>query len=153
MILTKAHRAEMRRRARELMGRRLSLIGVGLRHTDDEGGILCSANGLLWAAGAGLCDNITLTELGDEIDEHPAHPNCALLDLYCYEDIEGLVGNVYVCIKDGRIVDIHDDDMEHERRALEHLGIGWGDNREPEADPAEDGGGGYLPASEEGDEA
>lgn len=123
MNLTPSIRRAIRSGVQALYGRQR--IEVGLRVTPEG---LDTANALLWAPEADLQDTQNLTFV-TELDDDPRLPGCALLDLYVYSPRE-LLGNAYVTIKDGQVVDLHDKDLEHEPRAVALLGRGYGDNRQ-----------------------
>lgn len=98
------------------------LAEVGLR--DSSGGRPWTPNGLNWVENNDLGDLVRLAYL-KEIDDCPDLPNCATLDLYVTTGTRWhreLETNVYVTIKDGKLVDIHSDDRNANKRTMAILG-------------------------------
>lgn len=103
-----------------------------------EVGLRCNSagdwvpNGLNWAPGSDLGDLCRLAYL-KEIDDCPDLPGAATLDLYVTSGTgmhRELETNVYVTIKNGKVVDVHTDDLANRERGRAILG------RDPYADEA-----------------
>lgn len=98
------------------------LAEVGYRPNDE--GHAC-ANGLNWCEGNDLWDLSRLASV-TEIDDHPAIPGAATLDLYVTSGTGSnreLETNVYITIKDGKLADLHTRDLESDARCRAILGV------------------------------
>lgn len=119
MKLTHSIKQDIKRAARREAGKQRGIkveLGTRADHTE-----VARVNALLWAPGADLWDTLDLDTTQD-LDDDPRLPNCATLDCYVYDERE-LLFNLYVTIKDGTVIDAHEDDLAHEARAREALGI------------------------------
>ena len=106
MKMTNDLRRQIREAVREHTRGSKPTYRVGLRRSADG---TVTANVLLWAEDEDLWDYWP-TRMVRTIDDDPAHPGCAELDLYvetgCGEDRE-LETNVGILIRDGRVVGAH----------------------------------------------
>lgn len=98
------------------------LAEVGTRESKHGGNWV--ANGLNWVKDADLGDLIKLRDL-KEIDCCPDLPGAATMDLYVTSGVgfnRELERNVYVVIKDGKLADLHSDDLGADARTMAILG-------------------------------
>lgn len=123
MRLTRQMVSDIKKAARRFTGVG-GHIELGTRNQPGGHGT-ATANGLLWADGADLFDFDNLAGVRSTVvADDPRLPGCATLDVYCY-DREELVTNLYVTIKDGKVVDAHDIDRKADERARAILGVEW----------------------------
>ena len=121
MKLTKQFKAEIRRAVIKASGVRNPTIELGARRTAD---LNASTNALNWAEDADLVESWNLQN-ESEIADHAVLPGAATLDCYVYSrgDFGGLECNCYVTIKDGKVVDCHQDDLAADKRTTAILGV------------------------------
>lgn len=113
MRITNDLRKQINARVRALCGAN-PLAEVGLRGSDGTGYRPWLPNALNWTKDDDLGDLCRLADLR-EIDEHTERPNEALLDLYVTSGIgmnRELETNVYVWIRDGRVVEATTQDLK-----------------------------------------
>lgn len=128
MNFTPSLRAAIRARIRDICGRGVASIHVGLRDNvaAPDGRRDWTPNGLLWVEDSDLCDLVPLGDVS-EVAERPDAPGCVTLDCYVYVRARGsmidLDRNCYVTIRDGVVLDVHDRDLEADERATALLGV------------------------------
>lgn len=128
MVISRSLLSQIVREAKRVSGvGRRGQIEVGYRWTENGP----EANALLWPEDNDLHDTrqIAAGETLDVADYAPL-PNCATLDLYCYStgDFGQLECNVYVTIKDGQLADIHQNDLDADKRTHAILGVDFSKN-------------------------
>lgn len=95
-------------------------------------------NALLWGSEWSGWQGRLDIDGGFNVTEDVTMPRCALLDVRVYDvdgDSEDLIGNVYVTIKGGKVVDVHAKDFAANLRAVQWLGVPYGDDRDRANEP------------------
>lgn len=122
MKITKELRKAINAGVRSLCGT-APLAEVGLKQSSSEHRNWV-ANGLLWEEDADLGDLCRFADLR-EIEEDETLPGAATLDLYVTSGTgwdRQLERNVYITIKDGKLADIHSQDLNANKRTMAILG-------------------------------